>query len=511
MPPGEGGAPGAVEEVMRGAPSESREIEATEAPADPFGLVGTRLDGKYDITAVVAEGGFGVVYRGEHRTLRKPIAVKVLKVPADLAGATRKQFLQKFELEAQTIARLDHPGIVRVLDFGASPMPEGEAAPWMVLEWIDGVTLETHLASHATERDRTPAACLELLRPVIEALAYAHDEGIAHRDLKPANLMLTTGRRGARVLRVLDFGIAKVMGPEESGGTGATATQTKLQAFSVHYAAPEQISGTRTGPWTDVHALGLMLTELLTGASPYPDAEVGEVYAAILAPQRPTPAKVGLDVGAWEPVLARALAFRPADRFQDAAALLHALEAEIPSAVGGAHAAEPTKHEDDYVTTVPRTTVRRTARSSAPSARRWMAFAVAAVLSIVVVGAWRAHEVVTAGASHAAATHLTPSMPSVTAHAASVTAQSASAVPVEPPAVVGASADAGVEARRIPASSRVGSASQGTVTAPVRTANARSPVGPTASQPRRAIAPPTTPAVPPAAHESATSNAIPAE
>ena len=212
--------------------AEDAASDASTGAPDPFGLVGTRLDGKYDITAVVAEGGFGVVYRGEHRTLRKPIAVKVLKVPADLAGATRKQFLQKFELEAQTIARLDHPGIVRVLDFGASPMPEGEAAPWMVLEWIDGVTLETHLASHGTERDRTPAACLELLRPVIEALAYAHDEGIAHRDLKPANLMLTTGRRGARVLRVLDFGIAKVMGPEESGGTGATATQTKLQALT---------------------------------------------------------------------------------------------------------------------------------------------------------------------------------------------------------------------------------------------------------------------------------------
>ena len=122
-----------------------------------------------------------------------------------------------------------------------------------------------------------------------------------------------------------------------------------------------------------------------------------------------------------------------------------------------------------------------------------------------------AHEVVTARATHAAATHLTPSMPSVTAHAASVAAQSPSAAPVEPPTVVGASADAGVEARRIPASSRVGSASQGTVTAPVRTASARSPVGPAASQPRRAIAPPATPATPPAAYERPTSNAIPAE
>ncbi|MBK6531594.1 MAG: serine/threonine protein kinase [Deltaproteobacteria bacterium] len=277
---------------------------------DPFRLVGERLDGKYEIRAVVAEGGFGVVYRADHRTLRKPVAVKVLKVPADLAGATRKQFLQKFEQEAQTIARLDHPAIVRVLDFGASPMPEGEAAPWMVLEWIEGITLEADLDARRGGAGRTPLECLELMRPVMEALAYAHGEGIAHRDLKPGNLMLTTVRRTESLLRVLDFGIAKVMTPEESGGSGATATQTKLQAFSPQYAAPEQISATRTGPWTDVHALGLIITELLTGVAPYGAADTAELYAAVLSPQRPTPARVGIDVGCWEAVLSRAVAFR---------------------------------------------------------------------------------------------------------------------------------------------------------------------------------------------------------
>lgn len=355
---------------------------------DPFRLVGERLDGKYEIGAVVAEGGFGVVYRADHRTLRKPVAVKVLKVPADLAGPTRKQFLQKFEQEAQTIARLDHPAIVRVLDFGASPMPEGEAAPWMVLEWIEGITLEADLDARRGGAGRTPVECLELMRPVMEALAYAHGEGIAHRDLKPGNLMLTTVRRTERLLRVLDFGIAKVMTPEESGGSGATATQTKLQAFSPQYAAPEQISATRTGPWTDVHALGLIITELLTGVAPYGAADTAELYAAVLSPQRPTPARVGIDVGCWEAVLARAVAFRPADRFPDAGALFDALRAEVPARTKGSLTREVAPREGDFAVTIPRTTVRRTAPRPA-SATTWRVAAGALVgLSIGALGLW---------------------------------------------------------------------------------------------------------------------------
>lgn len=355
---------------------------------DPFRLVGERLDGKYEIRAVVAEGGFGVVYRADHRTLRKPVAVKVLKVPADLAGPTRKQFLQKFELEAQTIARLDHPAIVRVLDFGASPMPEGEAAPWMVLEWIEGITLEADLEGRCGADRRTPVECLELMRPVLEALAYAHGEGIAHRDLKPGNLMLTTVRRTERLLRVLDFGIAKVMTPEESGGSGATATQTKLQAFSPQYAAPEQISGTRTGPWTDVHALGLMFTELLTGVAPYGADDTAELYAAVLSPQRPTPARVGIDVGCWETVLARALAFRPADRFPDAGALLDALREEVPGRTRGSLTRELPPPEGEFAVTVPRTTVRRTAPQPASRTIRLVAASALVGLSIVALGLW---------------------------------------------------------------------------------------------------------------------------
>lgn len=129
---------------------------------DCFGLVGVRLDGKYDVEAVVAEGGFGVVYRATHHGLRKPVAVKVLKVPQELSRLLRAEFLATFAQEARTVAALDHPAVVRVLDFGACPMPQGEAAPWIVLEWLTGATLEADLAERQGD-PRTPAEVLALL------------------------------------------------------------------------------------------------------------------------------------------------------------------------------------------------------------------------------------------------------------------------------------------------------------------------------------------------------------
>jgi serine/threonine protein kinase len=303
------------------------------APADHFGLVGARLDGKYDVVAVVAEGGFGVVYRATHTSLRTNVAVKVLKVPETIEGSARRAFLDRFALEARTIAALDHPAVVRVLDFGASPMPCGEAAPWMVLEWLTGGTLADDLDARRGHGGRSPIECLELLRPAFDALAAAHDEGIVHRDLKPENLMLALNKRGERSMRVLDFGIAKVMGGDERESSGMTATRTQQRAFTVAYAAPEQLSGTRTGPWTDVYALALVLTEMLTDASPYDGEDVAEVFTDALSPRRPTPAKRGYDVGAWEAVLARAVAIKPAERFANAREFLAALEGSVPVVV----------------------------------------------------------------------------------------------------------------------------------------------------------------------------------
>ncbi len=303
---------------------------AAGATPDPFGLVGARLEGKYDIQSVVAEGGFGVVYRAVHRTLHKPIAVKVLKVPEGLSEALRKEFLDKFAQEARTIAQLEHPAIVRVIDFGASPMPAGEAAPWMVLEWLQGATLEEDF-ERRRGHGRSPAEVLAMLQPIFEALAYAHDEGIAHRDIKPGNIMLVANRRGEVSARLLDFGIAKSMAQGERASGGMTATRSALPAFSPMYAAPEQLAGSRTGPWTDVHAMALVLSEALVGSPVYPQDDNTALYAAVLSPVRPTPGRFEVQVGAWEAVLQRALSMRPDHRYGHMRDFLVALEAEVPA------------------------------------------------------------------------------------------------------------------------------------------------------------------------------------
>ena len=304
---------------------------------DLFGLVGRALD-DYDVERVVAAGGFGIVYFARHNILKQPVAIKVMKVPPGLTEADRATFLKLFLEEAQTIAALKHPAIVGVQSFKVSPMPAGGQAPWMALDWIEGDTLAEQLAPRRGQGGRAPRECLRILDPVFDAIAFAHAQGVAHRDLKPANLMIpraaanVTGRFGA-MTRVLDFGIAKAMKSHEVAGSGYTETASQFQAFSLPYAAMEQVSGTRTGPWTDVHALALILTEMLTDEEPYRAEDRGELMQQVLSPVRPTPAQHGVDVGPWEPVLARALALKPAERYPNAGEFLAALEQNVPAQV----------------------------------------------------------------------------------------------------------------------------------------------------------------------------------
>lgn len=325
----------------------------SEVGDDPFGLVGQRLAGRYLVEAAVAEGGFGVVYRGTHDTLQKAIAIKVLKVPDTLSEKLRGDFLESFAREARLIANLDHPAIVKVIDFGASPMPRGDVAPWMVLDWLTGRTLDADLDERreAGGRGRSPAEALELLRPVFEALAAAHELGVAHRDIKPANLMMVSGaagRRGVPVVKLMDFGIAKVMSPDEGPSRGETQTSAAFIAYSPEYASPEQVSRMRSGPWTDVHAMALVLTAVLCDQKAYRYNDAMELQLAVLATRRPTPGALGVDVGAWEPVIAKALSLRPNERYQECGAFLTALEETLPRArrpsVEGFVVADTVKH-----------------------------------------------------------------------------------------------------------------------------------------------------------------------
>jgi serine/threonine protein kinase len=290
-------------------------------------LEGAVFDGRFEIERRVAEGGFAVVYRAYQVALDRLVALKVLKARSVSDEVARTEFRQKFAAEARTIARLRHPHIVDVYDFSVSALPNGELAPWMALEWLEGETLATRLAfrRESGARGLAPREALEFLRPVVEALAYAHSQGVIHRDVKPANVMVSRTANGES-LRVLDFGIAKIVAADELPNTGNTRTES-APAFSPAYAAPEQVSFSRTGAWTDVHALGLLLTEVMTDLPPFANRDPeAHLFEQVMARERPTPASKGWDVGAFESLIAKAVALSPRERWRNAAELLEALE-----------------------------------------------------------------------------------------------------------------------------------------------------------------------------------------
>ena len=357
--------------------------------SDTFALSGQTLAGKYAVERVVAKGGFGTVYYARHVELQTPVAVKVLMVPDRFQGDLRAEFLDKFKLEARTIAALAHAAIVRVIDYGVSTFATGES-PWMALEWLDGRTLEQDLDARGVGAGRSPRETLDLLRPAFDALVCAHEAGIAHRDIKPANMMLMKARRGEPALRMLDFGIAKAMEPDERAGSGQTKTETELTAFSLLYAAPEQISRARTGPWTDVHALALVLIEVLLGDKAYNATDATALYADIVGRERPTPGRRGVQVGPWEAVFTRALALRPAERFANAGELLTALEGtldEAESAWQSARRGGPAVVATSAPASVGHDTLMGASASARPTSRSPWWIPVGAGLALALLGA----------------------------------------------------------------------------------------------------------------------------
>jgi serine/threonine protein kinase len=299
---------------------------------DPFDWLGHTVDERYDVQTVAGSGGFGIVYRGHHRSLDAPVAIKCLKVPQDLAVEQRREFERRFTEEGRVLHRLSRASaaIVQALDVGAATSPSGAWTPYLVLEWLDGSPLDAIIADRARGRPVrwSVTDAVRLLTPAAEALAEAHDQRIAHRDVKPANLFLAkVGDR--QLLKVLDFGIAKVLHESLSQSEALRVTGHAPRAFTPQYGAPEQFDRRKgaTGPWTDVHALALVVIELVVGRPALEGDDVVQLMACALdANVRPTPRSLGVELGdELETVLGRALAVRPEDRFPDARAFWQAI------------------------------------------------------------------------------------------------------------------------------------------------------------------------------------------
>jgi formylglycine-generating enzyme required for sulfatase activity/serine/threonine protein kinase len=303
--------------------------------ADPLNLVGTTIADKYAVESVVGEGGFAIVYRATHLLWKRPVAVKVFRALGDFADEQRQRLLNEFLQEGALLADLSErsTAIVQARDVGEVILRSGDKAPYMVLEWLEGMTLERVLHNERAMGlpRRTILDALRLLEPAAEALALAHAKGIAHRDFKPANVFVLGDPRGDHTVKLLDFGIAKVVQDAQKMAGSFTKTAGQITSFTPQYGAPEQFNRAvgATGPWTDVFSLALVLVEVATGIEGHQgDTMMQMAFAAADPHARPTPRMRGAKVSDQvEAVFAKALAVRIEDRFQTAGAFWNALRA----------------------------------------------------------------------------------------------------------------------------------------------------------------------------------------
>jgi formylglycine-generating enzyme required for sulfatase activity/serine/threonine protein kinase len=306
--------------------------------ADPLQLTGTTIAQKYAVDAVVGEGGFAVVYRATHLIWKRPVAIKAFKALGDFSEQDRERLLGGFVQEGALLADLSErsAAICQARDVGTLTTPTGKWIPYMVLEWLEGVTLEQAIHTERTQLlpPRSPQQAMALLDPIAEALALAHKKGIAHRDVKPGNIFLLGEPRSEGCpVKLLDFGIAKVVQDAQKMAGSFTKTAGQVTSFTPAYGAPEQFTRSQgaTGPWTDVFALALIFTELVTGREPLDGDDLSQLaYSSMDKSRRPTPRTLGVRVDdALEEVLTKAVSIPPADRYPTAGEFWNALRAVL--------------------------------------------------------------------------------------------------------------------------------------------------------------------------------------
>ncbi len=302
-------------------------LSADDVRADKRGpLTGRLIDGRYQILELIGEGGMGAVYRAMHTLMNKELAVKVL-----LPEYTAMEGLAKrFQQEAQSSSRLDHPGIIQVFDFGQTD----DKLLYLVMAYLRGRSLSEVMLDESPLPQARAAA---LAGQICDALAHAHAHSVVHRDLKPDNVMIVRREDGTEQVKLLDFGIAKI-----TQGEGAANGLTEVGAVfgTPEYLSPEQAAGDPTDHRTDLYSLGVILYEMLSGRKLFSaDTNVKYLYAHMHDAPKPLTTvvpHVGLSP-ALDQVVLRMLAKDPNERYQSAEELSQAFKRVVSQPALAAH------------------------------------------------------------------------------------------------------------------------------------------------------------------------------
>jgi serine/threonine protein kinase len=299
-----------------------------QSPDPDEGLeIGSVLDGRYRIDTVIGTGGMGRVYKGEHTGIGRAVAIKVLHT--DLSR--NREAAQRFQREALASGRLDHPNIVGVSDFGVI---DGGAC-YLVMEALEGEPLGARL-----EREkRIPwLESLEIMRDVLAGLKHAHDKGVVHRDIKPDNIFLAQ-KDGERVVKILDFGIAKL---RAGSGDDPASTRAGLTVGTPAYLSPEQAVGGEITPASDLYSASVVLFEMIAGRAPFVEKEPLAMLGAHVSRTPPKLVEVAPDLylpPGLEEVLQRGLMKLSAERYTNGTEYIGALDAVIAGVPLASHSA----------------------------------------------------------------------------------------------------------------------------------------------------------------------------
>ncbi|MEM9492024.1 MAG: serine/threonine-protein kinase, partial [Myxococcota bacterium] len=254
--------------------------------------------GQYRITEAIGRGGFGTVWRAFDLANGRQVAIKVLRPEY----VTQPDILARFKREARVAAMLEHENIAELYEIGKLP----DGTPYIVMEYLFGDSLHVYLRSQGV---LPPSSVGEVLRQLSSALSEAHAHGVVHRDIKSSNVMVCTKPDGGVRLVLLDFGIAKLLGCREPPITAPLTT-----IGSPHFMAPEQIYHNGVDARTDVYGLGVLAFELLTGKLPF-QGHVSSVLCAHLEEKRPLPSNCDPTLLPFDPIIQRAMALDPAERY----------------------------------------------------------------------------------------------------------------------------------------------------------------------------------------------------